>query len=78
MIFVTTAVGIIINLYQTYTLNNKIYAMAYYEVEVNVLISNNVLKISSKEVVPGDVVFLNNPINIPFDGIVLEGSALLN
>lgn len=74
----TTAVGIIINLYQTYTLNNKIYAMAYYEVEVNVLISNNVLKISSKEVVPGDVVFLNNPINIPFDGIVLEGSALLN
>ena len=27
---------------------------------------------------PGDVVFLKDPIKIPFEGIILEGSALIN
>lgn len=64
-------VGIVINLYQTYTLNNKIYEMAYYEIEVNVLRNDKVVKISSMNVVPGDIVFLNDPIKIPFDAIIL-------
>ena len=57
--------------------------MAYYEIEVNVLRRrsqgfNEVVKITSKDVVPGDIVFLNDPIKIPFDGIIIEGSALIN
>ena len=36
-IFITSAVGIGINLYQTYQSNNKIHSMAYYEIEVNAL-----------------------------------------
>ncbi len=28
--------------------------------------------------VPGDIVFLKDPIKIPFEGIILEGSALIN
>lgn len=28
--------------------------------------------------VPGDLVFLKKPVKIPFEGIILEGSALIN
>jgi P-type E1-E2 ATPase len=28
--------------------------------------------------VPGDIVFLKEPIKIPFDGVLLEGSVLIN
>lgn len=59
-------------------LNSKIFAMAYYEIEVNVLRNGTVSRISSFEVVPGDIVFLKNPIKIPFEGVILEGSALIN
>lgn len=45
--------------------------MAYYVVNVNVLRGDRVVNISSLDVVPGDIVFLNEPIKIPFDGIVL-------
>lgn len=45
--------------------------MAYYEVNINVLRSHSVVKISSKDIVPGDIVFLKDPIKIPFDAIVL-------
>lgn len=34
--------------------------------------------ISSLDVSPGDIVFLKDPIKIPFEGIILEGSALIN
>lgn len=33
---------------------------------------------SSKYVVPGDVVFIKNPMKVPFDGLLLQGSALSN
>lgn len=52
--------------------------MAYYVVNLNVLRGDRVVNISSIDVVPGDIVFLSEPIKIPFDGIVLENSALLN
>jgi len=52
--------------------------MAYYEVDLHVLRGYNVVKISSKDVIPSDIVFLKDPIKIPFDAVVLEGSALLN
>lgn len=78
VILVTSILGIVINLYQTYNMNNKIYSMAYYETEVNVLREGSVVKTSSKDLVPSDIVFLKDPIKIPFDAIILEGSALLN
>jgi P-type Ca2+ transporter type 2C len=52
--------------------------MAYYEVKVNVLREGHVREISSVEVVPGDVVFLKEAIKIPFEGVIIEGSALIN
>jgi P-type E1-E2 ATPase len=71
-------IGVVINLYQMVQLNNKIFAMAYYQIPINVLRNGTVVEISSIDVVPGDVVFLKKPIKIPFEGIILEGSALIN
>jgi magnesium-transporting ATPase (P-type) len=71
-------VGLIINLYQMVQLNNKIFAMAYYNIQVNVLRDGVIKKISSLDVVPGDIVFMKDPIKIPFEAIILEGSALIN
>jgi P-type E1-E2 ATPase len=33
---------------------------------------------SSFEIVPGDIVFLKDPVKLPFEAIILEGSALIN
>lgn len=78
MIAVTAAFGIGANLVQTYRLNNKIYNMAYYETEVNILRSGDVKKGSSKYVVPGDIVFIKDQMKMPFDGILLHGTVLAN
>jgi len=52
--------------------------MAYYNIQVNVLRDGVIKKISSLDVVPGDIVFMKDPIKIPFEAIILEGSALIN
>lgn len=74
----TSAVSIAINLYQIRQLNEKIFHMAYYDIPVNVLRGCTVIQISSVEVVPGDIVFLKDPIKLPFEAVILEGSALIN
>jgi P-type E1-E2 ATPase len=43
-----------------------------------VLREGKVQSISSLDVVPGDIVFLKKPIKLPFEAILLEGSALIN
>jgi cation-transporting ATPase 13A2 len=78
IILFTSIVAIGVNLYQKIELNNKIFNMAYYEVPLHALRDDKVIEISSLDVVPGDVVFLKKPIKIPFEGIILEGSALIN
>lgn len=78
MLFFISAIGLAINLYQMLQLNSKIFSMAYYSVPLNVLRQGRVETISSLDVVPGDIVFLKDPIKIPFEGIILEGSALIN
>jgi P-type E1-E2 ATPase len=52
--------------------------MAYYDIPVHVLRKDTVVQISSVDVVPGDIVFLKDAIKLPFEGIILEGSALIN
>ena len=52
--------------------------MAFYDIKVNVLRQNQVVQMSSVDVVPGDIVFLKEAIKIPFEGVILEGSALIN
>lgn len=52
--------------------------MAYYDIPLNVLREKAVVQISSVDVVPGDIVFLKDAIKLPFEGIILEGSALIN
>ena len=68
MVFV---IGVIINLVQMVELNKKIFAIAYYEINVNVLRNGEVGSISSFEVVPGDIVFLKDPIKLPFEALIL-------
>jgi len=77
-LLVVFIIGVVINLYQMVLLFDKIFKMAYYEITVNALRDGEVKPISSLDVVPGDVVFLRDPIKIPFEGIILEGSALIN
>lgn len=45
---------------------------------MNVLRDGEMRSISSIDIVPGDVVFLKDSLKIPFEGIILEGSALIN
>jgi cation-transporting ATPase 13A3/4/5 len=78
IILFTSSVAIIVNLIQMVQLNAKIFNMAYYEIKVNVLREGKVVEVSSLDLVPGDVVFLKKPVKIPFEGIILEGSALIN
>ena len=40
--------------------------MAFYDIKINVLRLDKVVQISSVDVVPGDIVFLKDPIKIPF------------
>ena len=74
----TSVVGILASLVQTYQNNKRVYEMAYHEENVNVLRAAEVIQVSSKELVPGDIVFLKNQIKIPFDGVLLECEALIN
>ena len=77
-LLVVFIIGVIINLNQIVELFDKIFKMAYYEITVHALREGQVRPISSLDVVPGDVVFLRDPIKIPFEGVILEGSALIN
>ena len=52
--------------------------MAYYEITMNVLRNGEVREVSSVDIVPADIVFLKDPIKIPFEGVILEGNALIN
>ena len=71
VIFFTLVIGVTINLYETYETNKKIHEMAYYEAEVNVLREDKIVKFSSKDIVPGDIVFFKKAMKIPFDCILL-------
>ena len=74
----TSVISIAINLYQVIQLNNKIYSMAYYTTPMYVLRCNTVIEKSSIDLVPGDLVFLKKAIKLPFDGVLLGGSILIN
>ncbi len=52
--------------------------MAYFDIPLNVLRNDKVINISSVDIVPGDIVFLKDAIKLPFEGIIMEGSALIN
>lgn len=78
VIFLTAAIGIITNLIQTYQNNKKIFEMAYNEEMIETLRGGEIQTISSTKLAPGDIVFLKKQIKIPFDGIILEGEALIN
>ena len=52
--------------------------MAYYTTPMHVLRGNNIMELSSIELVPGDIAFLKKAIKLPFDGVLLGGSVLIN
>jgi magnesium-transporting ATPase (P-type) len=78
IILVTCLSAIGITVYELLTLNQKIYNMAYYEIPIHTLRNGHIIKVSSIDLVPGDIVFLKEPIKLPFEGVILEGSALIN
>jgi hypothetical protein len=78
IILVTSVVSIGINLYQVMDLNAKIYEMAFYTTPMKVLRGKEVVECSSIDLVPGDIAFLKKSIKLPFDGVLLGGSVLMN
>jgi len=78
IILFTSVVSIGINLYQVMDLNKKIYEMAFYTRPMHVLRGKHVEEMSSSEFVPGDIVFIKQAIKLPFDGVLLGGSVLMN
>lgn len=78
IICATSIVSIGINLYQIIKLNNKIYSMAYYTTPVHVLRGSTVVEKSSIDLVPGDIVFIKKAVKLPYDGVLLGGSVLIN
>jgi cation-transporting ATPase 13A2 len=53
--------------------------MATYETEVHVLPKSGVIKkISSKELVPGDIIEITDKMTLPCDAIMLKGLSILN
>ena len=78
MLVIVGIVGIIVNLYQINDMNKKICELAFYETSVRVLRAEGAIELSSRDVVPGDIVFFKEPIKVPFDVVILEGSCLVN
>lgn len=78
IILFTSIVSVGINLYQVMDLNKKIYEMAFYTVPMYVLRGREVKHCDSSEFVPGDIVFIKESIKLPFDGVLLGGSVLMN
>lgn len=52
--------------------------MSFYEINLNVLRNRQITEVSSLHIVPGDIVFFNKTIRLPFEGIILEGELLIN
>lgn len=71
VIVFTTILAIATTLYEINELNAKIFEMAYYETQVNILRSGKVQQKSSLDVVPGDIVFLDKQLKLPFDAVIL-------
>lgn len=78
IILFTSIVSVAINLYQVMDLNKKIYEMAYYTRDMHALRGREVRHMDSSEFVPGDIVFIKQSIKLPFDGVLLGGSVLMN
>ena len=78
LILISTAIGLAMTIIELRKINDKIFEMAYYEVELDVLRGGEMRKISSFEVVPGDLVFFDRNLRVPFEGVLLEGEMLIN
>ncbi len=78
MILISTVIGLAMTIIDLRKINDKIFEMAYYEVELDVLRGGEMRKISSFEVVPGDLVFFGRNMRVPFEGVLLEGEMLIN
>jgi cation-transporting ATPase 13A2 len=58
--------------------NAQIHEMSYYEVPLKILRDGKIVEVSSLHIVPGDIVFFNKTIRLPFEGVLLEGEMLIN
>jgi magnesium-transporting ATPase (P-type) len=70
--------GLVITVREVMQVSEKIFAMAYYEVQLDVFREGQVQKVSSLDIVPGDIVFFSEAVKLPFEGVLLEGEMLMN
>ncbi|CAD8093684.1 unnamed protein product [Paramecium sonneborni] len=78
LIAILTIIQIVITLYDLEKQNHKIREMIYYENAVIVHRDHHQLKISSKDLVPGDIVQITAKSMITFDGLLTQGEAVFN
>lgn len=81
-ILVISVAGVAENLYETVTNISKIRKMAGYECQVEVLRpldgAATVEEVSSRSLVPGDVVIVPENCLMPCDALLLTGSCIVN
>ncbi|CAD8152226.1 unnamed protein product [Paramecium octaurelia] len=78
LIAVLTITQIAISLYDLEQQNHKIREMIYYESSVIVHRDNHSFRISSKDLVPGDIVEVTPKSMVTFDGQIIHGEAVFN
>ena len=82
-ILVISVAGVTENLYETVTNMNSIRKLAKYECKISVKrqgpdLGFSLVKMSSEEIVPGDVVAVPNNCLMPCDMVLLQGQCIVN
>lgn len=82
VIFIFSAISIILALVDTLRTTNKLRTMSYYEIPVHVFRitkgERQKMIISSSELVPGDLIEIPEGVSMPCDAILLNGSCIMN
>lgn len=77
-----TTISVVIAVRETMANTRKLYEMSYYETALTVWRKQNggtkELKLSSAELVPGDIFVVPENVLIPCDAILLNGSCIMN
>ena len=74
----TSLTSLVISVFETRKNLKTIRTMAYYETPLNVLRGGDMQKMSSTELVPGDVIEIPDNCKMPCDAAIISGSAIMD
>jgi cation-transporting ATPase 13A2 len=77
-IIILTTISLITSLVETRSNLSSIRKMAYYETDVNVIREGNLQKVSSVELVPGDLIEIPNNSKMPCDAVLIGGTCVVD